>query len=324
MYDAITSKIAYCYNTGVILSGSSKGVAIMNYGITQPKPAAEYTYYLEGTSDKGINSKTNDTAKKLTIDEMVLKDSYEGFSYGYTWAFKENCTPYLKAFPLSAQPVYQGDGPDVNGEIVVGSGVAAPGQYVDIPVSLKDNSGIAQFAVKLNFDNKVLVPVSVTAGKIAAGGMISTNIDEGATADLSKLTFVKMVWTKQDNMAASGVLFTVRFKVQNDISLDKTTLNITYDSDDILNQNNQPVKFSTTDGQISHFIYGDVYEDGNINGKDLLRLVQYLAKITNADLSEYELKAANVKEGDGLNVKDAVKLSKYLAGWEGIVLGSTE
>ena len=59
---------------------------------------------------------------------------------------------------------------------------------------------------------------------------------------------------------------------------------------------------------------GDVFEDGMINNKDLLRLQQYLAGWS-IDLTENQLKAADVFDDGAVNNKDLLKLQQHLAGW---------
>lgn len=68
-------------------------------------------------------------------------------------------------------------------------------------------------------------------------------------------------------------------------------------------------------------LYGDIYKDNEINGKDAVKLAQKLAGWT-IDFSSEDEKNADVYYDGVLNAKDAVKLAQYLAQWS-VTLGPT-
>ena len=68
-------------------------------------------------------------------------------------------------------------------------------------------------------------------------------------------------------------------------------------------------------------LYGDIYKDDAINGKDAVKLAQKLAGWT-IDFSAEDEKNADVFYDGVINAKDAVKLAQYLAQWS-VVLGPT-
>lgn len=69
-------------------------------------------------------------------------------------------------------------------------------------------------------------------------------------------------------------------------------------------------------------LYGDIYRDNEINGKDAIKLAQKLAR-WDIEFSQEDEKNADVYYDGEINVKDAVKLAQYLAQWSDVTLGPT-
>jgi len=65
----------------------------------------------------------------------------------------------------------------------------------------------------------------------------------------------------------------------------------------------------------SSILYGDIFSDGVIDSRDVVKLAQYLAGWPSAVLSEQERKAADTFVDGVIDSKDIVKLAQYLAGW---------
>lgn len=95
--------------------------------------------------------------------------------------------------------------------IRVGECTAQPGQYVDVPVAIENNSGIAGFHLKLDYTEEYLTPVSIESGNIIGSDIVS-NLpeDEAEAPTLGSLSFQ---WNEPDNITEDGVLCTVKFKV---------------------------------------------------------------------------------------------------------------
>ena len=67
-------------------------------------------------------------------------------------------------------------------------------------------------------------------------------------------------------------------------------------------------------------IYGDIYKDNKVDGKDAVKLAQYLADWDISFTSEDE-KNADVYYDGKVDARDAVTLAQYLAGWTNVTLG---
>ncbi|MDR1206184.1 MAG: S-layer homology domain-containing protein [Peptococcaceae bacterium] len=127
----------------------------------------------------------------------------------------------------------------------VGSAEGKPGDTVDIPVALSNNSGVAAFALKLRYDPSMLTPLSMTSG---AAGPITSNIQSGS--GLSDIGFVSAVWISPSDFAGTGVIFTVKFRIGASAAGD-IPLTLTYDADGIVNQNYENLDAEITNGHIS-------------------------------------------------------------------------
>ncbi len=68
-------------------------------------------------------------------------------------------------------------------------------------------------------------------------------------------------------------------------------------------------------------LYGDIYNDNKVDGKDAVKLAQRLAN-WDIDFSAEDEKNADVYYDGVVNAKDAVKLAQYLANWS-VTLGPT-
>lgn len=95
--------------------------------------------------------------------------------------------------------------------ISVGSCAALPGEYVDVPVTIKNNAGIAGFRLKLDYDSEYLTPVSIEAGEVLEEGIVSNLPDEEPGEQAADA--LSFQWNESDNILADGVLCTVRFQV---------------------------------------------------------------------------------------------------------------
>ena len=205
--------------------------------------------------------------------------------------------------------------------IQVGNITGKPGDEIDIPIVITNNQGIAGFKFRLHFDNTKLLPISIMQGDVLHAGSITSNLQ--SDGDLSHLDYVTSVWASTSNITGDGVMYSVRFKIKDGTDNEITLLTVSYSPGDVINQTLDVLKPEVTQGrvEINTFIYGDIYTDGVINSKDVVRLAQYLAGWSTTLLSPAELSAADVHSDGVINSKDVVRLAQYLAGWP-VTLGT--
>ena len=103
------------------------------------------------------------------------------------------------------------------------------------------------------------------------------------------------------------------FKISDNAESGAVPIEITYNSDNIYNLNDENIEFYVENGTVTikDYIPGDINNDGNVNNKDFSRLFQYLSG-WDVEVNE----AALDVNGDGsVNNKDATRLFQYVSGW---------
>lgn len=157
--------------------------------------------------------------------------------------------PVIKEFSLYSE--------DNSAEITVGSTTGVAGKYVNVPVIIDDNPGIAGFSLKLNYDKNSLTPVSIRDGDaLADGGTIMddksviSNLHED-DIDSSELDYVTAYWNDNENLTKNGVLFTVQFLISENVNVnDILPIEISLDDDLMCNSNLNDVGINVNQGSI--------------------------------------------------------------------------
>ncbi len=193
------------------------------------------------------------------------------------------------------------------------------GDEVTVKVFVEDNPGFSGMRFKINFNKQLLTPVSYEKlGLFNIGETLSNMNEEGV--DLNTLDFVSFVWASSTDLDTNGQVLSVKFKINNEASEGDIPLTISYDEDDISDQEGNNVGLDCYNGKVivtkyEEIMYGDVNSDKVVNTKDVIRVLQHLANYNNFQLTGYELKAANVNADDKIDSNDIVRLLQYLAGW---------
>lgn len=198
--------------------------------------------------------------------------------------------------------------------IEVGSLTAYPGDTIEIPVSLRNNPGIASFKLIVHYDDTLLSYQSLA-------------FDEALTAIKGSETFVNaeqrgqvtLAWVATgSNYSGSGNVAVLTFKVNAAQENTNTQLSVTYDEDDVFNRDfvNQHFLAKAGSVQVNTVRPGDINGDGKVDAMDAMLLLHYVC-----GLKQNEVKGNPDVNGDGkTNNKDVVILLRYVAGWEGITL----
>ncbi len=200
----------------------------------------------------------------------------------------------------------------------IGGGSGIAGGYVDIPVKISNNSGIATYTIAITYDNSIMYPVSYTKSN-GFSDMIST-LDSGS--DMSQLKEVKFVWDSLSNISGDYSLFTVKFKIMDNVKSGNYSIGLNQNTTIFANSSLNDVLYSVILNNIviGSILKGDVNKDGIVNGKDVVLLRQYVAGFPSATLTSEQIDTGDVT-GDGLaNGKDIVKIRQYIAGFPGITL----
>ncbi len=173
------------------------------------------------------------------------------------------------------------------------------GEYVDVPVTLSKNSGIAGFNFNINYDTSALTPVSITAGDILSDGTFTSNLLQDI--NLSHLECVTAYWNNPSNITDNGTLFTIRFKVNENAS-GILPITVTYNDGDICNQEFENINADITNGAInvSASVAGKYYEIAsakitNVSGEEVDTIPQNGNFTVNATINELAKYSGNAK-----------------------------
>lgn len=173
------------------------------------------------------------------------------------------------------------------------------GEYIDVPVTLSKNSGIAGFNFNINYDTSTLTPVSITAGDILSDGTFTSNLLQDI--NLSHLECVTAYWNNPSNITDNGTLFTIRFKVNENAS-GILPITVTYNDGDICNQEFENVNADITNGAInvSASVAGKYYEIAsakmtNVAGEEVDTIPQNGNFTVNATINELAKYSGNAK-----------------------------
>jgi hypothetical protein len=162
------------------------------------------------------------------------------------------------------------------------------GDVVDVPIAISNNSGIATFSLKLNFDKTKLEPISIVKNTILLGNLIS-NIAQGG--DLSNINYVTAYWVNATNFTANGEIFKIRFRIKEEFDR-VTPIELTYTSGDICDQNFVDVISATVTGGITNvptenetkIISNTLIKSENIVSGNIVIGVTSKTNVANADM----------------------------------------
>ena len=198
--------------------------------------------------------------------------------------------------------------------IEVGSCNAYPGDTITIPVSLKNNDGIASIMFTVSYDANCLKYQGASFTEELTGLSNTVAVNDETTGK------VTMSWVKGASGEYTGneTIANLKFEV---IAVSENTsaqVSLTYDKENVFNESLKNQNFLVKNGtvQIGKYRPGDINGDGTVKVNDALLLLNYVC-----DLRKDEVKGNPDVNGDGaVNNKDVVILLRYIAKFEGITL----
>lgn len=191
-------------------------------------------------------------------------------------------------------------------KIVVGEVKGRAGETVEVPVTIVNNPGIAAMTLSFDYDKTKLELKEVKGSGLAGTWIILENV----------------VWANENSLEDStynGVFLTFSFLIKDDVKEGDIPVSVSYDPGDISNVDLEDVDFILETGKITVFtrVPGDVNNDGKMNAKDYLSIMQYIAgkKDVVEDASSLDV------TGDGkVNAKDYLSIMQVIAGKEDVEL----
>ena len=239
-----------------------------------------------------------DGTQVITLEETVLPATGHQFNNGV-------CTACG-----AEDPAYE-----AGAVIEVGSCNAYPGDTITIPVSLKNNDGIASIKFTVSYDANCLEYQGASFTE-ALKGIENSICVITPTAD-GKVTMSWVIGASGE-YTGSETIANLKFKVKEVLENTSAQVSLTYAADSTFNNGLVDKEFLIKNGtvQIGKYRPGDINGDGKVNVDDALLLLNYVC-----DLRKDEVKGNPDVNGDGaVNNKDVVILLRYIAKFEGITL----
>lgn len=115
-------------------------------------------------------------------------------------------------------------------------------------IIIEDNPGIAGFALRIDYDNKKLTPISIQTGTALQGFTITSNMHY--TENISQLEYITAVWVNNSNVKTDGILYTIMFSVKDNAYGD-TSITITQQKDGISDAYLNVVEFELEDAVVN-------------------------------------------------------------------------
>lgn len=190
--------------------------------------------------------------------------------------------------------------------IQVSTVTAAPGETVQVQITLADNPGISSLKLKVAYGD-VLTLTNVEFDS-AFGAYATAPQPYANPQTLSCIS-------PMADITVNGTFATLTFSVAEDAE-DGTfaDVELSYDADDIFNGSYEPVAVRIVNGKVavSLGVPGDISGDDKVNNKDCVLLFRYIAGWN----EEVEYLALDVNGDNKINNKDAIDLFRYCAGWQ--------
>ncbi|MCR5611627.1 MAG: hypothetical protein K6F68_07375 [Clostridiales bacterium] len=123
---------------------------------------------------------------------------------------------------------------------VISEETAAPGEEVRVTVSIKNNTAVASIQIEPQFDHTFLEWIGVEQGDYT--GTWDPRIDRG---------FLRWFGPSGHNVSFDGVFATLIFKVSESAPSGDLTVTVTYDEDNVFNQDDDNVYFAVRPGKVT-------------------------------------------------------------------------
>ena len=120
---------------------------------------------------------------------------------------------------------------------------AEAGETINVPVSIKNNSGIMGTKIIVSYDDGLKI-LDVQKGDVFSSGNFVHN------ADVKKENSFDVVWNSNSANKANGTMFIVTIRLPDDAKGDYNLV-ITYDQDNTFDENYEDVKLECNNAVIS-------------------------------------------------------------------------
>ncbi len=234
------------------------------------------------------------------VETPVVKHDYKVLSETLI-SITYKCSSCEDSYTISKLPG------ETDPQLALSSTSTIAGETIVITLSIKNNPGVMNALITLNYDSSAL-----TLTKVEEGSAMSNS---NFTMPNVLTTPCNFVWDGLDtNNTEDGIMLNLTFVVSEQAELNNFyDISVSYIAGDIINSDLQPVELAVANGQVQIIDYkpGDVNGDGRINTTDITLIRRYLAGGYNTEIIT---KAADVNKDGRVNTTDITLIRRYLAG----------
>lgn len=233
------ANIVISYDKALSLTGISKGSALSSLAMTKPGSLASnpFTIVWDGTEEDCTDG---------TIAVLTFKAPSKAGKYDISISYDNGDIVDGNLLPI-ALTTKNGSVTVENTEIVsdtkitIDSVTAKPGDSVTVPVRISGNTGICGATLRFNYSS------ALTLTNIAKGdGFVSLNMTKPGSYSAGPFT---LVWDGLEADISDGVIAYLTFTAPKTVGV--YDISVSFDEDDIVDGNLNPVKVSATQGNVS-------------------------------------------------------------------------
>lgn len=116
------------------------------------------------------------------------------------------------------------------------------GETITLPVCIKDNDGIMGYVISAEYDTSKLKLSEITVGETWSQGLFEYNDSNG---------LIDIIWTGSESIDSDGVVFYLKFIVNDDLLSGNTEIMLSYDSGNTYNELWESVNINCTNVSIA-------------------------------------------------------------------------
>lgn len=116
------------------------------------------------------------------------------------------------------------------------------GETITVPVCIKDNDGIMGYVISAEYDTSKLKLSEITFGETWSKGLFEYNDSNG---------LIDIIWTGSESIDSDGVVFYLKFIVNDDLLSGNTEIMLSYDSGNTYNELWESVNINCTNVSIA-------------------------------------------------------------------------
>lgn len=178
-----------------------------------------------------------DAGNNILVFTFKSSENTVGGNYNFTAtatfndkaAYCESCTVLVAGSDMSGTVIYADDF------------YALPGDTVEIPVYIANNTGVMGFRLTFGYNPEILTLVSVEKGAKLAAGTLSDSFTGANTGS------VDVLWNHTDNLTINGEILVLTFTVNTSTGFSTADISVNYTESDTFDESYSDVKLICND-----------------------------------------------------------------------------